>query len=198
MPVTPAYLWFDAEFTSLELETAELLQVAVIATDAQLNRLAPPATDLNLFVKIDNREGISPWVLENIPKIVDGCLSESAMDIEEIDNRFAQYVDEIIGGPFETIYERPVLAGNSVHNDWFLARKHMPAFFSRLHYRILDVSTLKLQWQDWKQKPEFRKDPAAIQQYFPTANLSEGMIEHDAYYDIHASIAELAFYRASM
>ena len=193
---TPAYLWFDAEFTSLELESAELLQVALMATNADLERLAPAETDLNLFIKIEDREGISPWVLENIPQIVDGCLSDMALDLEEVDNRLAQYVDEFVGGPFETVYDRPVLAGNSIHNDWFLARKHLPAFYSRLHYRILDVSTIKLQWQDCTQGPAFDKESHAnIQKYFPHANLSDDMIQHDAYYDIHASIAELAFYR---
>jgi oligoribonuclease len=199
MPVTPAYIWFDAEFSSLDLDHAEWLQVAVMATDAALNPLSSPEGDLNLFVQVENTDAISPWVRENIPQIVDGCLSADAVEVEVVDNMLAAYVDQISGGPIDSIHDRPILAGNSVHNDWHLARRLLPAFITRLHYRLLDVSTFKVQWQDHYGEAEFDKDTHEnIREYFPQARLSEGLAGHDAYYDIQASIAELAFYRSRL
>jgi oligoribonuclease len=199
MSVTPAYLWFDAEFSSLDLDTAELLQVAVMATNAALDPLSTPEEDLNLFIQVENPDAISPWVREHIPQVVEGSLSEEAVEVEVADNMLAAYVDRITGGPIDAIQDRPLLAGNSVHNDWLLARRLLPAFVTRLHYRLLDVSTIKVQWRDHFGEAEFDKDShEQIRQYFPAARLREGLAGHDAYYDIQASIAELGFYRSRL
>ncbi|NCC53628.1 MAG: hypothetical protein EOM20_20795, partial [Spartobacteria bacterium] len=48
----PVFLWFDSEFTSLELETAHLLQVAMLATDGGLRRTTPAEADINVFVRL--------------------------------------------------------------------------------------------------------------------------------------------------
>lgn len=195
-PGAPAYLWFDAEFSSLELETAEILQVAMMATDANLRRLAPPEKDVNLFIKRRDDRGLSPWVKANIPHIIKGCLSAKAVTVEDAEVRLCRYVDEVIGPIQEATDGRPLIAGNSVHNDWHLARRYFPGLLNRAHYRLLDVSTLKTQWTDWfgKLLPD-KESPAFIRQWFPDHVLTEGMAEHDAYYDIQASIAELAYYR---
>ncbi len=192
----PAYLWFDAEFSSLELEEAELLQVALMATDAQLKRLAPPEKDVVLFIKREDDRGISPWVKENIPHIVRGCLGSSALTLSDAEVRLCRYIDQVVG-PIQTqASDRPLIAGNSVHNDWFLLRKYFPGVLRRAHYRLMDVSSFKTQWTDFyggtlppKDDPEF------IRRHFPEATLREDMAEHDAYYDIQASVAELAYYR---
>lgn len=190
------YLWLDAEFSSLELETAEILQVSMMATDADLRRLAPPAKDVNLFIRREDDRGISPWVKEHIPHIVRGCLSERAVTLSDAEVRLCRYVDEICG-PIETkTDQRPILAGNSVHNDWMLVRKFFPGLLHRTHYRLLDVSTLKLQWMQLKgEDPPSKEDVDFIRAYFPDAYLETASGEHDAYYDIQASVAELGFYR---
>ena len=48
-----AYLWFDTEFTSLDVGRASLLQVSVVATSRELARIMPPDEDLNLYLQID-------------------------------------------------------------------------------------------------------------------------------------------------
>ena len=192
----PGYLWLDAEFSSLELETAEVLQVSLMATDARLNRLAPPEKDMNLFIRRTDDRGISPWVKENIPHIVKGCFGPKAVSVSDAEVRLCRYIDEVVGPVQVENDARPILAGNSVHNDWMLVRKYFPGVLRRAHYRLLDVSTLKTQWMDWAGKePPPKQDPAFIREYFPGASLGEHMAEHDAYYDIQASVAELAFYR---
>lgn len=193
-----AYVWFDAEFTSLELDQAHLLQVAVILTDTNLQRIAPPEADLNLCICLDEGEGVSPWVAENLLALVKKCRSEEAVSIEEADRQIAALLDQYCGTFGNEMANRPVLAGNSVHNDWFLVRKYLPIFGSRLHYRLLDVSTIKIQWQDWVEQQPFDKEHAdLLNQYFPEAGISAANA-HDALFDIKASIAELAFYRSKL
>ncbi len=192
---TSAYVWFDAEFTSLDLETASLLQVAVIITDCRLKRLHPASADLNLCIKLGAGEAVSEWVEEHLPELVARCRSEEAVTVEEADRRIAAMLDQYVGTPIASISDRPVLAGNSVHNDWALMRRLLPEFGSRLHYRLLDVSTIKIQWMDLKGEAAFDKDSVELlNEYFPAAGI-DAANAHDALFDIKASIAELAYYR---
>ncbi len=193
-----AYIWFDAEFTSLELDQARLLQVAVIVTDTELRRIAPPEADLNLCIRLEEGEKVSPWVAENLPALVEKCRTAEAVSIEEADQKIAALLDQYCKTPCAEMGDRPVLAGNSVHNDWFLMRKFLPQFGSRLHYRLLDVSTLKVQWADWVEQQPFDKESVdQLNQYFPGGGISSANA-HDALFDIKASIAELAFYRSKL
>jgi len=195
---TKAYAWFDAEFTSLDLDTARLLQVAVILTDAELNRLHPEESDLNLCIKLEEGEEVSPWVAENLSGLVEQCRSDEAVSVEEADRRIAALLDQYCGTPCKEMADRPVLAGNSVHNDWFLMRRFLPLFGSRLHYRLLDVSTLKIQWQDWVGQEPFDKESVdQLNQFYPGGGI-DATNAHDALFDIKASIAELAYYRSSL
>lgn len=190
-----AYIWFDAEFTSLVLEEARLLQVAVIITDTHLQRIAPPEADLNLCIRIEEGEPVSPWVAENLSELVETCRSDEAVSVREADRRIAALLDQYAGAPCDEMGGRPVLAGNSVHNDWFLMRRFLPEFACRLHYRLLDVSTLKVQWADWLDQPPFDKENVALlNRYFPGGGIDVANA-HDALFDIKASIAELAYYR---
>jgi oligoribonuclease len=193
-----AYVWFDTEFTSLDLDRAQLLQVSVMLTDKHLRRLTPPEEDLDLYVRTDENVPLSPWVQKNLPDLVKKCRSRAALSVEKIDGKLTAFIDRWCGTPTKTIQKRPLMAGNSVHNDWILARKFLPEFVNRLHYRLLDVSTLKVQWFDLADGEEFDKqDAKLVKKYFPEADLRR-LRQHDAYYDIVASAAELAYYRAHM
>lgn len=195
---TSAYVWFDAEFTSLELESARLLQVAVIITDTELKRLHPESVDLNLCIKLAEGEQVSEWVEEHLSDLVAQCRSDKAVTIEEADRQIAAMLDEYVGTPHGSISDRPVLAGNSVHNDWVLMRRFLPMFGQRLHYRLLDVSTIKIQWMDLKGEAAFDKDSVELlNEYFPGGGI-DAANAHDALFDIKASIAELSFYRRNL
>lgn len=193
-----AYVWFDTEFSSLELDEAQLLQVAVMLTDKDLRRIAPPEEDLNFHIRLSETVPLSAWVRKNLPDLVKKCRSREALSLSEVDEKLTAYVDRWCGTPTKTIQKRPIMAGNSVHTDWILARRFLPTFVSRLHYRLLDVSALKIQWLDVTGGKEFPKDnPKTVKKYFPEADLRR-LRQHDAYYDIVASAAELAYYRARM
>lgn len=194
-----AYVWFDTEYSGLELESAHLLQVAVIVTDADLQRLFPREQDMKLYVRLPEGARVSPWIQENMPDMLRICRSELALEVGDVDAQLAALVQRI-NIPGGEDKRRPVLAGNSIHADWFLARKYLPRFLSLLHYRHLDVTALKLQWQDWRLGPAFDKDDSGMMRtYLPGGEQAslEGK-RHDAYYDVQASIAELNYYRSVM
>ncbi len=193
-----AYVWFDTEFTSLELDEAHLLQVAVMLTDKDLRRITPPEEDINLYIRLPENAHLSSWVKKNIPDLIKKCQSRAAVPVEEVDAKLTALLDRWCGTPLKTIQKRPVMAGNSIHTDWMLARKFFPDFVSRLHYRLLDVSALKIQWLDLTGGAEFKKDDSkAVKKYFPEADLRR-LRQHDACYDIVASAAELAYYRENL
>ena len=196
---TPAYLWFDAEFTGLDTEHARLLQVALVITDTRLQRLAPAARDLCLCIRLEPDVPVTPWVAENLTSLLAQCRSEAAVPIEEADRLLARRIDEAVGPLASDIKRRPVLAGNTVHMDAALARRWLPEFSRRLHYRLLDVSTLKILWNDAFTGPVFdKRDAALIQRWLPPGFTSPAAQAHDALYDIHASLAEMNYYRRQL
>jgi oligoribonuclease (3'-5' exoribonuclease) len=97
------------------------------------------------------------------------------------------------------VQDRPVLAGNSIYADYFLARKYLRRFLSRLSYRLFDVTTMKLEWLFHYGEKKFEKlgKPEAIRKLYRGQDEILGD-KHDAYYDVQASIAELAYYRSRL
>jgi oligoribonuclease len=190
------YVWFDTEYSTLELETAQLLQVAALITDTSLRRVLPAEQDVRLTIRVTPGETLSPWVEQHLPDLVKACRSTEAVDSAVADEHLASYVDAVAGFPVEKKDQRPVLAGNSIHADWWLIRRFLPCFLSRLHYRHLDVTAFKLEWKHLHPDIAFDKEnPDIIRKYFPEAVLPGSGALHEAYYDLQASIAELAFYR---
>ena len=76
-----AYVWFDTEYSDLNLEQARLLQVAAILTDADLQRLHPPEQDLKLYVRLPAETKVSPWVEDNLKDVLRICRSELALEL---------------------------------------------------------------------------------------------------------------------
>jgi oligoribonuclease (3'-5' exoribonuclease) len=193
------YVWFDTEYSTLELEDAWILQVAAIITDGDLRRILPSEQDIRLAIRLPEDRVLSPWVELNLRDLVEKCRSFEAVDIAEADDLLAAYVDSAAGAVAEREDLRPVLAGNSVHADWWLARRFLPQFTRRLNYRHLDVTALNLEWKRHGTDTGFEKEkPEDVRRYFPEAVLLPSRTRHDAYYDIQASIAELAFYRSHL
>ena len=195
---TPGYIWFDAEFSSLELEKSSLLQVAAIITDIDLKPQITKIKELSLIIETDNNTVISPWVKENLSDLLNRCDSTEAISVLKADEILFNWVKEIFGDTNENIHMRPILAGNSVHNDWFMARCYLPRFYSQLHYRLLDVSSLKIIWNDYLNYLPFNKeDIGLINKYYPGDKIAS-INSHDALFDIKASIAELIYYQNGM
>jgi len=197
--LSPAYLWFDTEFTGLDTSQARLLQVALLITDTKLNRLMPPSEDLSLCIRLEPDVVVSEWVEKNLAGLLARCRSSEAVSVEEADRRLSALVDRTAGPPAKDIRRRPVLAGNTVHMDLGLVRQYLPAFARRLHYRLLDVSALKVIWNDSVPGQEFEKDNSdTVRRHLPETLELPAADKHDAYYDIHASLAELNYYREKL
>ncbi|MBK7973299.1 MAG: hypothetical protein IPK07_08480 [Deltaproteobacteria bacterium] len=191
------YFWFDSEYTTLELDKACLLQVALVITDSELKRLT---TDpgLSMYVRLPPGHEPAAWVKENQADVLKGSAAQG-LPVLEVDRRLAQYVDNAIGPPGDSERFRPILAGNSIHSDWILVRRFLPEFVRRMNYRLLDVTGLKLQWDQYWKGDRFDKDtPEQIRRFFPEAQLDATSVRHDAFFDAQASIAELAYYRSRL
>ena len=192
-------IWFDAEYSSLDLDRACLLQVALLITDAAGCRVKPRTSDLCLTLRLSDGVEPSPWMKEHLPDLLAAARGSGALDAAEADRRLAAAVVDALGPIPASERRRPVLSGNSIHADWHLVRRWLPRFHACLHYRHLDVTTLKLLWLEQGGVEEFRKeDPEQIRRFFPEADLGGANTRHDAYYDVQASIAELNFYRAHL
>lgn len=192
----PSLVWFDTEYSTLELEQAHLLQVAMVITDMQGRRIADPGQDLVTAVRLPLGTPVSDFVAKECPAIVAQARTESAPSVEAVDQLLAATIDTLVGPVAAKIKDRPILAGNTIHADWWFAQRFLPQFLSRLHYRMLDVSSLKILWLDAKLGPEFDKEKISLMQdYLPGWTLPEQAKRHDALYDVMCSIAELNYYR---
>jgi len=202
------FCWFDTEYTTLELERAGLLEVALIVTDEAL--LPIPGTPKDVPESLLRRDGfsafltpspeaeISEHVKENYRPLLERCRREGR-SAEEVDVHLSSYMDSFPETRMASLRERPVLAGNSIYADYFLARKFLPRFLSRLNYRLFDVTTLKLEWLFHYREKKFEKlgSPESIRALYRGRDPIVGD-KHDAYYDVQASITELAFYRSRL
>ena len=195
-PPRPLLVWFDTEYTSLELEQARLVQVAMIVTDFHGQRIAPPEQDLVTPVRLPVDTPVSDFLAHECPQLVAQARAAEAPTVDLVDAMLAARLDELVGPAAAKVKDRPVLAGNTIHADWWLAERFLPRFSARLHYRQLDVSSLKILWLGGQRGPEFKKEDAAlVQKYLPNWNVPAQAQRHDALYDVMGSIAELNFYR---
>jgi oligoribonuclease len=210
-PTPTRYAWFDTEFTSLDLDAARLIQVALVVTNADLEPIVPAevpegipadcvmANGVNLYLPLPPDWQPQEFHLTEMADVLARCRRSSYL-VSQADACLAAWIDATVGPCADQIGERPILAGNSIHNDWFLARRDLPEFARRLHYRLLDASGFKSEWLAHLGGPDAvlldKGDHAALREAFPAADLSAGA--HDAYFDAQASLAELAWYRARL
>lgn len=171
-------VWIDCEMTGLSLETDALIEVAVLVTDAELNILGdgvsvvikPPVAAIEQmgdFVR--NMHEVSGL----LPELESGMSMRAATDI------VMDYIRSYAPEP-----NKALLAGNSVGTDKNFLDRDMPEVIEHLHYRVLDVSTIKELARRWYPKAFFAA-PAK------TGN-------HRALGDIQDSIDELKYYRATV
>jgi len=172
-------VWIDCEMTGLDLDKDALIEVAVLVTDSELNVLgdgvdvviAPPAGDL-------------PGLLDGMVDVVremhtaSGLLEELAggITMAEAQERVLAYVREHVPEA-----GKAQLAGNSVGTDRGFLARDMPELEQHLHYRIVDVSSIKELARRWYPRVYFNSPKK-------TGN-------HRALGDIRDSIAELRYYR---
>lgn len=176
--VTDRLVWIDCEMTGLDLATDELVEVAVVITDFDLTPIAP---GLAVVIKPDR----SAW--ENMGDFVRGMHTASGL-IDEVPNgvsladaEFA--ILEYILKYVPTAQQAPI-AGNSIGTDRAFLAKFMPRVDVHLHYRSIDVSSIKELARRWFPRV-----------YFNAPAKNGG---HRALADILESIRELQYYRLAV
>ena len=167
--------WIDLEMTGLDPDTCVIVQAAMILTDRQLNEVAQPI-ELTIWQPPSALESMSPFVrsmhersglLQQIPR--------SEVDVQEAEQQLLEILSR------HATYRTARLAGNSVWQDRRFLARYMPAFESYLHYRIVDVSSIK-EIAGWWYGARYEKP-------------KEG--KHTALFDVRQSIEEMKFLRGA-
>ncbi len=179
MPSTADRLvWIDCEMTGLDLTTDELVEVAVVITDYDLTPVDP---GFAIVIKPDQSalDGMNDFVTAMHTK--SGLLEEIPNGVSLADAEYA--VLEYILRFVPTAATAP-LAGNTIGTDRAFLNKFMPRVDGHLHYRSVDVSSIKELSKRWF--------PRA---YFNAPSKDGG---HRALADILESIRELDYYRKAV
>ncbi|HLZ15333.1 MAG TPA: oligoribonuclease [Candidatus Saccharimonadales bacterium] len=165
-------LWVDLEMTGLDPAKDVILEVAAEVTDFEFKTLGSyEARIRHRRETVAERMQKNVW-WQNYPENRDEFLNklDSGLPLGEVEQQLIAFVEAHFGR------EPAVLGGNSIHNDRNFIRSWWPQLDLRLHYRMLDVSSLKVYMQG-RYGIEFEKKEI-----------------HRAFDDIQASIAEWQYY----
>jgi oligoribonuclease len=176
--MTDRLVWIDCEMTGLDLERDALIEIACLVTDGKLEVLGE---GLDLVIKPP------PEALDQMEDIVremhtaSGLLTElaSGITLAEAQDQVLAYVRKYISEP-----RRVPLAGNSIATDRVFIARDMPELDAFLHYRMVDVSSIKELARRWYPRTYFASPP------------KRG--GHRALADITESIQELRYYRETI
>lgn len=174
----PNLIWIDCEMTGLSLEKDVLVEIAVLVTDSDLNVIGE-GVDVVIKATPEQLAGMDDFVKQ---------MHTTSELITEIPNGITvQAAEALVIAYLESAATQPgksPLAGNSVGVDRAFIARDMPLLNNYLHYRTIDVSSIKELSRRWFPKAYFGA-PAK------TGN-------HRALGDIQDSIAELAYYRQAI
>jgi oligoribonuclease len=162
------------EMSGLVPDRDRILEVAVVVTDSELNTIAEAPVYV-LHQADEVLDAMDSWNKSTHGKsgLVDK-VKAAQLDEAEVEARILEFLKPIVG-------ERVApLCGNTVHQDRRFMARYMPAFDAYLHYRIVDVSTLKELAKRWY--------PEVLAGF-----TKEG--KHEALADVYESIEELRHYR---
>ena len=171
-------VWIDCEMTGLDLGADALVEVAALVTDSELNILGD-----GVDVVIRPPQEAVAQMREVVQQMhtTSGLLSEldSGTTLAEAQASVLEYIKAFVPEP-----RKAPLAGNSVGTDRAFLARDMPDLESHLHYRIIDVSSIKELARRWYPRAYFASPGK-------TGN-------HRALADIRESIQELKYYRAAV
>ncbi len=171
-------VWIDCEMTGLDLSHDALIEVAALVTDSELNILGegvdvvikPPAEAVEQMLPIVREMHTASGLLDEL---------ESGRDMAEAQQLVLDYIQRHVPEA-----RKAPLAGNTVGTDRGFLARDMPELEGHLHYRVVDVSSIKDLVRRWYPRVYFQAPPK-------TGN-------HRALGDIKDSIEELRYYRATV
>ncbi len=170
-------VWIDMEMTGLDPGKERIIEIATILTDGNLTEIGV-GPDMVIHVEDPVLAAMDDWnrTHHKASGLTERVKSSTVTD-GDAEAQTLAFINQHVGAK-----ERPVLAGNSIHQDRRFIRKYMPKLDARLHYRMVDVSTIKELARRWF--------PAII------AKQPAKKDTHRALDDIRESIDELRYYRA--
>lgn len=172
-------VWVDCEMTGLDLKRDALIEVAALVTDADLNVLGD---GVDVVIHADDE------VLAGMPEVVremhqrSGLTEEvrrSTVTLQQAQDMIMEYVTSLVTQP-----RTAPLCGNSIATDRAFIARDMPELDAYLHYRMIDVSSIKELCRRWYPRAYFGQ---------PAKGLA-----HRALADIRESIRELRYYRRAI
>ena len=171
-------IWIDCEMTGLSLRRDALVEVAALVTDFELNQLGD-GVDVVIRPPDEALEQMDDFVRDM--HTTSGLIDELAdgVTLEDAEQLVLDYVRTHVPEP-----RKAPLGGNTVATDRGFLMRDMPELEAHLHYRIIDVSSIKELSRRWYPRV-----------YFNAPKKSGG---HRALADIRESIAELRYYRQAV
>ena len=171
-------VWVDCEMTGLRVRTDKLIEIAALVTDSDLNILGE---GIDVVIHADDE------ALAAMPDVVVAMhaksgltdrVRESTITLEQAEQMVLEYVREHVPEA-----NTAPLAGNSIATDRGFISRDMPILDAHLHYRMIDVSSIKELCRRWYPRIYFGQPPKEM--------------THRALTDITESIRELAYYRGT-
>lgn len=166
-------LWLDMEMTGLDPQRCVPLQIAGVITRSSLEEEA--AVEVTIWQPEEELARMPPVVREMHAK--NGLIEQ--VRASRRDTAYAERaLLEVVAA--HAAPGAAVLAGNSIHQDRRFLARYFPALEGYLHYRMIDVSSIKELVRRW---------------YGKDATYSKGDVPHTALADIRTSLDELRYYR---
>ncbi|MEY2675548.1 MAG: hypothetical protein RL645_1001 [Actinomycetota bacterium] len=171
-------VWIDCEMTGLNVEVDCLVEVAVVVTNSELEVL-DAGLDIVIKPTAEGLANMGEFVRDMHTK--SGLIEEfeSGVDLAEAERMVLEYVQRFVPDA-----RTAPLAGNSIGTDRMFLNRYMPTLDQHLHYRNIDVSSVKELSRRWFPRVYF--------------NLPKKTGDHRALADILESIEELKYYRKTV
>ncbi|GLZ55976.1 oligoribonuclease [Actinomycetospora sp. NBRC 106378] len=169
-------VWIDCEMTGLDLGKDKLIEIAALVTDQELVPLGD-GVDVVIHASDDDLDGMPPVVVEMHAR--SGLTEEvraSSVTLEEAEKLVLDYIREHVPDA-----RSAPLCGNSIATDRGFIARDMPELDSYLHYRMIDVSSIKELCRRWYPRIYYAQP--------------EKGLAHRALADARESIRELEYYR---
>ncbi len=179
VPITnERIVWIDCEMTGLDAVNDALIEVAVLVTDSELNILGD-GVDVVIKPTDEALAQMNDFVrnMHTSSKLIDEL--DGGTTMEDAQAQVLAYIKKYVPQP-----NKAPLAGNSIGTDKVFLARDMPELVEHLHYRVIDVSTIKELSRRWFARAYFQSPPKTG--------------GHRALGDIQDSINELKYYREAV
>ncbi len=178
IPISELLVWIDCEMTGLNPDLDCLVEIAVVITDSELKPV-DAGIDLVIKPRPDSLAQMNDYVRNMHTE--SGLIHEfdSGLELEEAERQVLEYIQKFVPNATEA-----PLAGNTIGTDRLFISKYMPKVDKHLHYRSIDVSSIKELSRRWYPRV-----------YFQMPKKDGG---HRALADILESIQELRYYRETV